>query len=90
MPNVQTFNKNIDLLKLIPSQSYSDPNHLNIQTTFNDLRFLIEEANSLYESFSSDMKEIFGSDAKSDCKVKKTIDGCYEAAAVRRVFIKWS
>lgn len=36
------------------------------------------------------MKEIFGSDAKSDCKVKKTIDGCYEAAAVRRVFIKWS
>jgi len=77
MPSVKTFSKNIDLLKLIPSQCYSDPSHLNIQTTFNDLKFLIEEANNLYESFSSDMKAIFGSDALSDCKVKKTNDGCY-------------
>ena len=90
MPSVKTFNKNIDLLKLIPSQSYSDPTHLNIQTTFNDLRFLIEEANSLYESFDNDMKAIFGTDALCDCKVKKTNDGSYQAAAVRRVFIKWS
>lgn len=77
MPSVKTFNKNIDLLKLIPSQSHSDPKHINIQTTFNDLRFLIEEANSLYESFGSDMITIFGSDAKSDCKVKKTSEGSY-------------
>jgi hypothetical protein len=77
MPTVRTYNKNINLLKLIPSQSHSDPAHLNIQTTFNDLRYLIEEANTLYESFKSDMIEIFGPDANTDCKVKKTSEGCY-------------
>jgi len=35
-------NKNINLLSLIKSEAYADPEHLNIQTLMNDLKLLID------------------------------------------------
>jgi hypothetical protein len=48
-------NKNINLLKLIDSQCYSDPKNLNIQTIFDDLKLLIDEANDFAHDFKTDM-----------------------------------
>jgi hypothetical protein len=52
--------QNINLFKLINSKCYSDPNNLNIQTTYDDLKFLIDESNNCFSDFKSDMKELLG------------------------------
>jgi hypothetical protein len=52
--------QNINLLKLIDSKCYSDPKRLNIQTTFDDLKLLIDEANDLFSDFREDMILLLG------------------------------
>jgi hypothetical protein len=86
-------NQNINLLKLIDSKCYSNPKNLNVQTIFDDLKLLIDDANDLANDFKTDMLELLGKDALTDCKVKRNISGgnvTYNASAMRRVFIKWS
>lgn len=41
-PDIKPMSQNINLLKLINSKCYSDPKNLNIQTTYDDLKFLID------------------------------------------------
>ncbi len=61
---------NLNLLTLIDSKCYADPDHLNYQTTMDDLKILIDEANELYSDFKKDMQAILGSEVETDCKVK--------------------
>lgn len=92
-PDVPTINSKINVLSLINSKCYADPNHLNIQSLKDDLKLLIDEANDSFNDFKKDMEAMLGPETESDCKVKRTVKGKrveYKAEAVRRVFIKWS
>lgn len=60
-----------------------------------DLKVLIDEANTCFIDFKKDMEVLLGEGVEVDCKVKwqkNEGDGdvYYNASAVRRIFIKWS
>lgn len=91
-PEVEEMKSALNLLSLIDSKCYADLDNYNFQTTMDDLKALIDEANQLYPDFKSDMQDIFG-EVQTDCKVKWQIQEnqkAYNASAIRRVFIKWS
>lgn len=48
----------INLLSLISSKSFIDLDNLNIQTTMDDLKFLIDTANKDYPDFKTDMENM--------------------------------
>ena len=59
----------LDLLKNFNSVSFSDPDRLNYQTTFQDIEFLLNTAIKLQEDFKNDMKDLLGQDALGCVKV---------------------
>ncbi len=61
----------MNLLANFPSKCYSSPNIINIQTLFDDLKFLIDKSIEQFKDFESDMKAILGDDVLTDSKVKK-------------------
>ncbi len=93
-PEVEELKSTLNLLTLIDSKCYADLDRYNYQSTMDDLKVLIDEANQLFGDFKIDMEAVLGPEVEVDCKVKwqKNEDGdtYYNASAVRRVFIKWS
>lgn len=92
-PHVESTSSNLNLLSLIKSRCYSDPDHLNRQSLMDDLKVLIDDANDLRPDFDKDMVDMLGPETLTDCKVKRTTRDnktFYKAEAVRRIFIKWS
>jgi hypothetical protein len=93
LPTVANESKTINVLSLIDSKSYKDPEHLNRQSLMDDLKSIIDEANDLFPEFEKDMLDMLGPGTLTDCKVKRTLENhkiCYSAEAVRRCFVKWS
>jgi len=72
LPNIPTWPADgikLDLLKNFLCVSFSDPNRLNYQTTYQDISFLLNTAIQLEEDFKNDMKDLLGSDALGCVKV---------------------
>ena len=59
----------MNLLSLINSSCYADLDKLNFQTTMDDLKTLIDEANELAPDFRTDMEHLL-TEVSCDCKVK--------------------
>jgi len=72
LPNTPTWPADgikLDLLKNFQCVSFSDPNRINYQTTYQDISFLLNTAIQLEEDFKNDMKDLLGSDALGCVKV---------------------
>lgn len=59
-PEVKNESSNINVLNIIDSKCYEDPDNLNRQSLMDDLKFIIDKANDLYDDFKDDMKDMLG------------------------------
>ena len=83
----------MNLLENFPALCFSDPDHMNYQTIYEDINFLLKTAVEQQDDFKEDMKDILGEDVLACPKVGQvTKDGrtSVNACAVRRVFVKWA
>jgi hypothetical protein len=90
---IETTKTTVNLLDHFPSSCFSDPKHLNYQTVYDDLHFLLKRATEEEETFKSDMKDLLGEDVVSCAKVglaNKEGNESFNACAVRRVMVKWA
>lgn len=61
---------NINLFDHFEGKSFSDPDHMNYQTIFEDLKYLFRKAMEEFEVFKNDMQALMGQDAVSRLRVK--------------------
>lgn len=60
-PTVNERKQDVNLLNNIPNKKcFSDPKHMNFNTTLFDIEFLIERAISEFSDFKTDMKALLG------------------------------
>ena len=93
MPEVKSTTTNINLFDHFPCLSFSDPNNMNYQTIYEDVKFLLNKAIEEEEAFKEDMMELLGEDVLTCPKVgliEKEGKKFFNATAVRRVFVKWA
>ena len=93
IPEIVSTKTNLNLFDLFPSKCFSDPENMNYQTTYEDIKFLLQKAIELETDFKSDMMALLGERVLTCPKVEQvTKNGktSFNACAVRRIFVKWT
>ena len=72
-PEVPSTKTKENLFDNFNSKCFSDPDHINIQTIYEDINFLLNKAVELKDPFKEDMKDILGDDVLACPKVNLTM-----------------